>query len=133
MEHLTRTRVADFTVEDSLTLREIEEAVKSIGFNESETGEYYGNEAGRNSSFQQLLRPVDDLFRQYPKATVKESAGKLLENGNRIPVTELLLWQKEWEAGPVRLYDGRGRFAGIYRYQPEAEDMKPIKIFLEKD
>lgn len=133
MEHLTRTRVADFTLEDSMTLGEIEAAVKGIDFNESETGEYYGNEARRNSSFQNLLRPVDDLFRQYPKATVKESAGKLLENGNRIPVTELSLWQEEWETVPLRLYDGKGRFAGIYRYQPEAEDMKPIKIFLEKD
>ncbi len=130
MEHLTRTRVADFTVEDSLNLREIEAAVKA-----HECGDGWDNEngAGLNHGLQALLRPVDDLFRQYPKATVKESAGKLLENGNRIPVTELLLWQKEWEAAPVRLYDGRGRFAGIYRYQPEAEDMKPIKIFLEKD
>lgn len=133
MEHLTRTRVADFTLEDSMTLGEIEAAVKGMEFKENEAGQGYENGTGQSDRLKKLLRPVDDLFRQYPKATVKESAGKLLENGNRIPVTELLLWQEEWEAAPVRLYDGRGRFAGIYRYQPEAEDVKPIKIFLEKD
>lgn len=133
MEHLTRTRVADFTLEDSMTLGEIEAAVKGMEFKENEAGQGYENGTGQSDRFKKLLRPVDDLFRQYPKATVKESAGKLLENGNRIPVTELLLWQEEWEDAPVRLYDGRGRFAGIYRYQPEAEDVKPIKIFLEKD
>ena len=113
MEQLTRIRVGDFLLQDSLTLAQIEAAVQGG--------------AG------EILRPVDDLFRQYPKVTVSETARKLLENGNRIPISELVRWETEWEKQPLRLYDSAGRFAGIYQYQPGEQDVKPIKLFLEKD
>lgn len=128
MEQLTRTRVADFVVADSLTLAEIEAAARE--WLQEEPGEYESRSIQR---IEGMLRPVDDLFRQYPKVTVKETARKLLENGNRIPEGEFMGLQKEGEVALVRLYDSYDRFAGIYQYRPEEMDLKPIKIFLEKD
>lgn len=114
MEQLIRTRVADFSLKDSLTLEQLEEAVR-----EDRTAE--------------IVIPVDMLFRRYPELHVVKEYQKALENGNRIPVKGFQQWQQDWAELPVRVYDCQGRFAGIYRYQRDAEDMKPVKIFLEKD
>ena len=114
MEQLTRTRVAGFKLEDSLTIDRIETLAKEDRLSE-------------------ILIPVDALFLKYPAVFVTEEWQKALENGNRIPVPGMREWKKEWEPEPVRIYDCLGRFAGIYQYQPSAGDVKPVKIFLEKD
>lgn len=114
MEQLIRTRVAGFKLEDSLTLSQLEEAVRE----------------GRS---EHVIIPIDELFRQYPGTTVKEAFQKSVENGNRIPVEGLNQWQSSWEAEPVRVYDCTGRFAGLYCYQLKEQDVKPLKMFLEKD
>lgn len=114
MEQLVRTRVGDFSIEDSLTLKELEEMVQK----------------GR---IQEALLPTDTVFLQYPMASVKENSQKLLENGNRLPVSCLREWDRAWEQTPLRLYDSFGRFAGVYRFQEKENDLKPVKIFLEKD
>lgn len=140
MEHLTRTRSGDFLLTDSHTLSEIEALVK----------------AGQGDG---LLQPVDTVFLRYPKAVADRSCQKLLENGNRIPFSALRFEDstksvcsakdggaKEQAAGGievpkteegaenwVRLYDANGRFAGIYCRQEIQAELKPVKIFLEKD
>lgn len=114
MEQLTRMRVADFSIQDSLTLSRLEEVVKEERISE-------------------VLIPVDAVFRQYPAVTVIADYQKALENGNRIPQSGLEHWERAWEKEPVRVYDVHGIFAGIYCYQREIGDLKPVKIFLEKD
>ncbi len=140
MEQLTRTRVGDFMLEDSLTLARIEAVVKGSAGKRREAAEggdtgaeAAADEAAGEERLRSILRPVDDLFRQYPKVVALETAQKLLENGNRIPVSLLAAWETEWEKQSLRLYDSVGRFAGIYQYQPGERDIRPIKIFLEKD
>ncbi len=125
MEQLVRTRVADFSIEDSVTLSQLEEAVRE----------------GREEL---LILAVDRLFLKLPALTVKEEFQKNVENGNRIPADGFegdlpgnLAKEAEGSFSSIiqdaRIYDYEGRFVGIYRYQQKEQDFKPVKIFLEKD
>ena len=114
MKSLIRTRVGDFSIEGSKTLAQLEQAVKE------------GKAGG-------LIQSVDVVFLEYPMAFVKKSAQKLLENGSRLPLCSLEEWKEEWKETRLRLYDSRGRFVGLYCYTVENKDLKPLKIFLEKD
>jgi hypothetical protein len=38
---------------------------------------------------------------------------------------------EEHRSGTIRLYDSRSNFIGLYAYQPDAKDFKPIKLFME--
>lgn len=126
MEQLVRTRVADFSLEDSHSLGELETA------------------AGEGSIGQWVI-PVDRLFSGYPRASVRKEYQKELDNGNRLPVAALAGWDspkgtgepqpygsQEGE-GQLRLYDSAGRFVGLYQYQKGEADFKPVKIFYEKE
>ena len=114
MEQLVRTRVAEFALEDSHTLAEIEAAV-------------------REGTVNKWILPVDRLFTQCPKASVREDYQKALDNGNRLPVEAIWGWSSRYEAGQLRLYDSKGQFAGLYQYQEQEADLKPVKIFYEKE
>lgn len=111
MEGLTRIRAAGFSMEDSHTLSQVEQAVKE-------------------GSLQDLLLPIDTVFADYPKVTVAAECQKLLENGNRLPVSGLYGWKKEWEQTNVRIYTRAGQFAGVYRFQEAEGDLRPVKLFL---
>lgn len=113
MEQLVRTRAAGFSIEDSHTLSQVEQAV-------------------REGRLQEWLLPIDTVFTAYPKVYAAEQCQKLLENGNRLPLSGLKQWQKEWEQTNVRLYTHQGQFAGVYRFQEAERDLRPVKLFLEK-
>jgi tRNA pseudouridine55 synthase len=123
MESLLRTRVSEFRVEDALTLSEIESRVKSQGAEiapqEWETSDF------------DFIRSVDSVFLQYEKAVVKKEWNKLLYNGNRLPETA---WKEEPEAAGserIRVYDEEEHFIGLYEYQQEKQEYKPVKLFIE--
>lgn len=123
MESLLRTRVSEFKVEDALTLSEIESRVKSqsaeIAPQEWETSDF------------DFIRSVDSVFLQYEKAVVKKEWNKLLYNGNRLPETA---WKEEPEAAGserIRVYDEEEHFIGLYEYQQEKQEYKPVKLFIE--
>ena len=114
MEKLVRTRVDNFTLEESYSLDQIEKIQKD------------GKE-------ERILIPVERLFLKFPKIQVKEHGQKFLENGNRMHISLLEEWKQEWESSQLRVYDFQDRFVGIYQYQQNQQDIKPIKIFWEKD
>lgn len=114
MEKLTRIRAAGFSVEDSHTLSQVEQAVK-------------------DGKLQEYLLPIDTVFAPYPQVYAAQECRKLLENGNCLPLSGLMQWKKEWEGTDVRLYTWDSRFAGIYRFQEAEGDLRPVKLFLEKD
>lgn len=123
MESLLRTRVSEFRVEDALTLSEIESRVKSQGAEiapqEWETSDF------------DFIRSVDSVFLQYEKAVVKKEWNKLLYNGNRLPEAA---WKEEPEAAGserIRVYDEEEHFIGLYEYQQEKQEYKPVKLFIE--
>lgn len=109
MKSLLRTRVAAFSLEDALTLDEIETRLKS-----------------EDESF---IHSVDSVFMQYEKASVLEQAGKLVQNGNRIPEELICNMQDSYRKDCIRLYGWEGTFVGLYAYMPQTKDFKPIKLF----
>ena len=117
MKSLLRTRVDRFTLDQALTLGEIEQLVQSEQLD--------------------FVASVDSVFLKYPKGIAKETSQKLLYNGNRIPA-QMVDLMKEQESGEsledeeakIRMYDWNNRFIGIYRLTGQ-QDWKPVKLFIE--
>lgn len=114
MKSLLRTRVSEFTLENAYRLSELEDMVRNT-------------EETENYSF---VQSVDRVFLNYPAVSVKEEAGKMIRNGNRIPVS--FVQEKEYPQ-TVRLYDNQGLFVGLYSFKQTENDYKPIKIFMDNN
>ncbi len=110
MKSLLRTRVSRFTLEESLRIPQIEEAVAK-----GELGTY--------------LIPVDEMFTDCPKARMKEEGDRLVYNGNPFERSKAIFSPQEPEEGcNLRVYDSKNEFVGIYRY--ERGCYRPVKMFL---
>ena len=113
MEHLTRTKVGEFVIEDALTLSQVQELVD-------------------NGCVEEKIKPTDQLFLNYPAVkTEKMTAHKLAINGNpisarNIQLDETLKTDGQW----VRLYNKEDEFVGIYKYTRERNRLMPVKMFL---
>lgn len=123
MERLLRTKVSKFFVEDALTLGQIEELVAKEGAG-MEPAEW----SAKTFSF---IQPVDSVFLQYPKAVVLQNYDKVLYNGNRLEKNFFQNYQSEWEETPIRIYDEKDCFVGLYEYKPVQKNYKPAKMFIE--
>lgn len=113
MQSLKRTCVGSFTLEDAVTLGELQQL----------------KEEGRLKS---RVIPVDSVFGGCPVLHVAESFAALLENGNTIlpsQTVEQEIHKSQW----VRFCRPDGSFAGIYSYDEEKKRYKPVKMFLEKE
>ncbi len=123
MESLLRTRVSQFDVKDALRLSEIEKLVaeESMGLPKEEW------KSGQFS----FLQATDAVFLQYDSAVVKEEFEKLLYNGNRMRPEMFEEYDKSWENESIRVYDKAGHFIGIYKFDTERKDYKPLKVFME--
>ncbi len=124
MESLLRTKVSEFLVEDAIRLSELEALVKecTVGISPSEW----------NTKLFPFVRSVDSVFLKYPMMVVTKEHNKLLYNGNRLVPAMLKEEQPECHMQPVRIYDEEGHFIGIYEYDVNREDYKPVKLFLEE-
>lgn len=123
MESLLRTKVAQFTLEHSLRLNEIEEKVQKL-LQETEqelTAESLGN----------IVTKTDEVFEGYPKLYAKEGFEKMLYNGNAMQPEWIEGWQDSLQQEKIRLYDQKQNFIGIYQYNNKYMDIRPIKIFME--
>lgn len=110
MKSLIRTKVGAFTIEDSLKLVEIEELHKTNNL------DFY------------LVKP-DEVFKDYAGIIVKDSADRLLYNGNAFQkrnVAEILEGNQE----QYRVYDSKNVFVGVYIWSEERQVYKPVKMFL---
>lgn len=111
MKSLLRTKSGDFIIEHAHTLSQIEA---------------YRDE-GR---LDELVIPVDKIFGELKKVSIKPEHGFLIENGNVCHV-DFLQENVEWEAGErVLMYHSDGRFFGIYEYDGEDALLKPYKMFI---
>ena len=110
MKSLLRTKVDKFTLEKAYTLSQLQQLID-----------------GKTQEEWDFIEPIDEVFYKYPVVIAKESAHKLVLNGNRIPVTST-----DGEVSEtVRLYDYTRRFIGIYTYIEESQEYKPVKLFME--
>ena len=114
MQSLVRTRVERFTLENAVTLGELQEL----------------KDSGR---LEQALLPVDSVFADCPALHVEEEYRKLLENGNAFRA-EQTVEKLVYPAGErVRVYRQDGSFAGVYAYSPDRDWYRPVKMFLGKE
>lgn len=122
MKSLIRTRVGSFTHDAALRLAEIEEQVK-------------------NGTLSRYIVPIDAMFGSYPKVTVDREYHKLIYNGNPFGKehiqarTEDVILQDRLPADVmqnslVRVYDAKGQFVGIYRYDFQEGIFHTEKMFL---
>lgn len=116
MESLVRTRVDRFGIRESLRLSEIER-LRDLG------------------ELDRYVWPVDAVFAGLPGLVMLPAGDRLVHNGNPFgpefaeadPKTE----EKVPKAGGnVRVYDSKGKFIGIYRYEEKKGRYQPQKIFL---
>jgi tRNA pseudouridine55 synthase len=111
MATLCRTRAGEFGLDEALALGQIEELVAS----------------GRMA---EALRPVDAFFKDLPSITVPEENLRLVKNGNRLALAQVVLDGTVTEGEEVRVYDGDGFFYGLYKYRQEQGVFAPEKMFL---
>ena len=111
MEHLIRSRVDRFKVEDSITLSQIEQ------FRDDDTLKEY-------------ITPVDEMLDGYSKCMVLEDAERLVYNGNIFTSRNALLKMNHEDGQTVRVYTHDGKFVGLYMFIAEKQIYKPIKMFL---
>lgn len=108
MESLVRTESGRFTMEEALTLEEVQEL--------SESGQ-----------IENRLITIEEVLDEYPAVISKEEGDRLLENGN--PLAYRMTGISE-EEGWVRMYTSKGRFIGIYNCNSEKKRCFPVKMFL---
>ena len=107
MESLLRTRSGDFVIEDSHTLAEVEEAVRS------------GTVGG-------MILPVTEILRKYPELRTGAPSDRLLLNGNALK-EEMV--EGSCREDLVRMCTSEGRFLGLYRWEEEREAYIPVRMF----
>lgn len=137
MEHLVRTRVGEFRLEDARKLEEIQKI----------------SEEGKIAS---VILPTDYMFRNLPSAVCSPEADRLVHNGNAVPAELLQIRPPElnrssspdadrftyssdlrrsdgclcrsgsdsgrfidMDREDIRVYDSEGQFIGIYRESGE--------------
>ena len=124
MEQLLRTRVSEFSLSDAKKIGEIEELVHE--YTEGIPSQEW------NAAMFPFVSPVDAVFSQYSKAIVPDLYAKPLYNGNRIEPEMLLDFQTSMTEEPIRIYDEKEHFIGIYEFQQERGNFKPVKVFMEE-
>ncbi len=101
MQHLTRTRVGKFDVDDSLTLNQIAALMLK-------------------GELEEKLVSVDSLF-DYEHVVFGEEFNKLLYNGNQLPYEQAL------EHEQYLVYNSNNEFIGVY--EGVEGGLKPVKMF----
>ena len=113
MQSLRRTRAGEFAIRDAFTLEQLQQL----------------KDQGR---LLEVIRPVDSVFEDFPLLHIGSEFSGLLENGNAIEpaqtVEEEVYAPEEW----VRFYRQDDSFAGIYAYDQEKRQYRPVKMFLDR-
>lgn len=108
MQELLRTRVGEFTLENSVRLEEVESLVQE----------------GRE---EELVTPVERMFEKFPGLVCSPDWDKLLHNGNPLPIESVSGQPVE---GWIRFYDSQKRFVGIFEEKKNTGKYFPVKMFL---
>lgn len=114
MENLQRTRVENFYLKDACLLQELEQYKKE-------------------NRLCEIIIPVDQVFKDLYKATIKPEYNRILENGN-VCTRDMFLaeWNPELLENGQRIlaYHSNGEFYGIYEYFEGENILKPYKMFI---
>ena len=113
MQSLRRTRVGEFAIRDAFTLGQLQQL----------------KDQGR---FLEVIRPVDSVFEDFPLLHIGIEFSGLLENGNAIEPAQTAEGEVYTPGEWVRFYRQDDSFAGIYAYDGEKEQYRPVKMFLDR-
>lgn len=113
MKSLERTRVGRFSLEEAVTLMQLEEM----------------KEQGRLA---EAVRPVESMFAECPVLHVRRDLTRLLDNGNALTVEQTAEREQYAPGRWVRICWPDNRFAGIYAYEESKERYQPVKMFPEQ-
>jgi tRNA pseudouridine55 synthase len=111
MSSLLRTQVGIFDIEDSLKLQEVEDKVK-------------------DNTIDGVLYKIEDLFDVYKSITVKEAYHTQLYNGNKLKSDHLIINKDLMDQQCYRIYDKNKQFIGLFQYNKDEDNIKPVKMFL---
>ncbi len=144
MERLLRTRSGAFSIEESHSLAELEEIVKSIKdvsvntvvndnnlFDDNKDHDDKNSFADIDSLLKgkKVLISADRCFMEYPALHCKEKYDSVLLNGNLMRMRHF----KEYieVADPInRVYDSHNDFKALYEWVEERKLYRPLKVFI---
>lgn len=111
MESLLRLKSGIFDIKDSVKISDVEKSVKE-------------------NSIENIIMPIDSLFKDFNSCTVKKKYNTLIYNGNKFETDNILdsIIPKDGEC--FRIYDEIKNFVGIYRYDMAEKRFIPVKMFL---
>ena len=110
MMKLTRTRVGEFMLDDTLTLNQISALVLKGEIEDRITG-------------------IDKIFSDYQEITFAEEYSRYLHNGNKLSREQIPADAAISDNEKYRVYDSDKCFIGVYEFQDEV--LYPVKIFYE--
>lgn len=113
MASLVRTSVAPFFLEKAHTLAEIEGIYK-------------------DGKIEEILYPVDHVFKKYPAVIVEEKGLRFLKNGNDVAGEFCQCEEVLTEGALVRMYDETQRFYAIYKYRDSRQGFGIHKMFFNE-
>lgn len=123
MASLIRSRSGRFTIEEAYKLEELQKF--------SDKGK-----------LQEVVIPIEQMFKTLPKVIVKEEAFKGLKNGNQLKKRELIFPEDApFEEGHiknakeelnVRIYSHEDIFYGVYGYDEKRKLFCPVKMFFQE-
>lgn len=113
MQSLRRTRAGEFAIQEAFTLGQLQQ-LKAQG------------------RLAEVIRPVDSVFEEFPLLHVGSEFSGLLENGNAIEPTQTAEGEAYAPGKWVRFYRQDDSFAGIYAYDREKKQYRPVKMFLDR-
>lgn len=112
MESLCRIRSGQFCLETAMTLEQIRQRKEK-------------------GTFSDFVLSVDSMFSEFPAVEIAEEHGRLLQNGNKIPVHIAAPDGSRGQVytGRVRMYC-KGVFYGVYERKSGGEEYFPVKMFM---
>ena len=113
MEELTRTKVSQFYIADSMTLSQIQEK-KDEGI------------------LEHILIPIEKMFSNYDAVYLKDEYVSLVYNGNTFLPKHIKNQIALADGKKVRVYDDKGQFVAIYQFVKEKYLFKIEKMFFER-
>ena len=115
MESLIRTKVGDFSVDESYRLSDIEAAMVS-------------------DKISDVIKPIETFFCDLKSFHADAGMSRFVRNGNVLEGkrvrSSMGLAGKIEQGTRIKVYDSEGRFSGVYEYKISGDIFKPYKMFL---
>ncbi len=110
MCQLTRTRVGSFTLQDAITLQEVEELVSK-------------------EAVDSKVITVESFYAHLPQIMPKKEYVRMLDNGNRLYPNQIMEERVPYEKEQVRVVGQGGDFRAVYEWSREKKCYSPFQMF----